>query len=167
MWQNICTRTPDQIFASAFCFLTSTFYLLPSAFSDPRRHRREDRRIPRRQQPTTWTPPGPTRPTTTNTARRIPRFLTIKRAVDAAVRDKDANVGAKIIIAPGTYRESIDIPAPADKAPDTDAPLVIEAAERDQTIIDAADAAGWEAQTPGSQARQGTTRLIAHPWPSG
>ncbi len=87
-------------------------------------------------------------------------FLTLKHAVDTAVHDKDANVGAKVIIAPGTYRESIDIPAPAHA--DTDAPLVIEAAERDQTIIDAADTAGWEAATWKTDGKQ-----WVHPWPSG
>ena len=86
-------------------------------------------------------------------------FLTIKRAVDAAVRDKDANVGAKIIIGPGTYRESIDIPAPARD--DTDAPLVIEAAERDQTIIDAADAYVWSLNT----CKPDGKNVLMHPWP--
>ena len=99
---------------------------------------------PGSSKPITSIPPGPTPPTTPNTARKILPFLTLKHALDAAVRDKDANIGARVIIAPGTYRESIDIPAPANKAADTDAPLVIEAAERDQTIIDCADTAGWE-----------------------
>ena len=85
-------------------------------------------------------------------------FLTLKHAVQAAVHDKDAGVGAKIIIAPGTYRESIDIPAPEHA--DTDAPLVIEAAEHDQTIIDAADVVGWEAAT---WKGEGTT--LTHRWP--
>ncbi len=87
-------------------------------------------------------------------------FLTLKHAVAIALHDKDANVGAKIIIAPGTYRESIDIPAPAGNAADTEAPLVIEAAERDQTVIDAADASGWEADT---WKTNGPVRV--HSWP--
>ena len=88
-------------------------------------------------------------------------FLTLKHAIDTAVHDKDANVGAKVIIAPGTYRESIDIPAPARA--DTDAPLVIEAAERDQTIIEAADTAGWTAETWTKPDK--ATQMIQHPWP--
>ncbi len=80
-------------------------------------------------------------------------FLTIKRALNAALRDKDANIGARVIIGPGTYRETIDVPAPADRTVDTDAPLVIEAAERDQTIIDCADvvkldAGSWKTGEP-------------------
>ncbi|MBE7212653.1 MAG: right-handed parallel beta-helix repeat-containing protein [Gluconacetobacter diazotrophicus] len=86
-------------------------------------------------------------------------FLSIRRALDAAVRDKDAGVGAKIIIGPGTYREPIDIPAPTRV--DTDAPLVIEAAERDQTIIDCADTAGWE---PATWKAEG--KVWMHPYPA-
>ncbi len=88
-------------------------------------------------------------------------FLTIKRAVDAAMRDKEAGIGAKIIIAPGTYREAVVVGRPLS-APDTDAPLVIEAAERDQTIIDAADTAGWESATWKTDGH-----VLVHPWPSG
>ena len=88
-------------------------------------------------------------------------FVTLRRALDAALRDKDANIGAKVIIAAGVYRETIDIPAPTHA--DTDAPLVIEAAERGQTAIDAADAAGWEAGTWSKTAKESWT----HPWPFG
>ena len=90
-------------------------------------------------------------------------FVTLRRALDAAVRDKDAGVGAKVVLAAGIYRESIDIAAPTSGHPDTDAPLVIEAAERGQTIIDAADTAGWTADTWNKFSRTAWT----HPWPFG
>ncbi len=88
-------------------------------------------------------------------------FATFARACRAAAADKDSGVGAKIILAPGTYREAAEIPAPADNALDTDAPLVIEAAERDQAVIDGADAEGWTASTWKTDAPPNWT----HPWP--
>ena len=88
-------------------------------------------------------------------------FATFARACRAAADDKDRNVGVKIVLASGVYREAAEIrPPPKDQA-DTDAPLVIEAVEREQAIIDGADAEGWTASTWKTDAPLHWT----HPWP--
>ena len=89
-------------------------------------------------------------------------LATFAYACRLAAEDKDRNVGVKIVLAPGVYREAADIPPPANKAPDTDAPLIIEAAERDQAIIDGADAEGWTASTWNVTAAPPDW---SHPWP--
>ena len=87
-------------------------------------------------------------------------FATIAYACGVAERAKDANRGVKILIGPGTYRETAEIHPPATGKPDTDAPLVIEAAEHDQTVIDGADAEGWTPSTWKEEEGRWT-----HPWP--
>ena len=88
-------------------------------------------------------------------------FATLARACRAAADDKDRNVGVRIIVAPGVYREAAEIRPPPKDQVDTDAPLVIEASEREQTIIDGADADGWTASTWKADAPPNWT----HPWP--
>lgn len=88
-------------------------------------------------------------------------FATLRYACQAAERLKDANQGVKLLLAPGTYREVAEIHPPANGKPDTDAPLVIEAAERDQTVIDGADTEGW---TPSTWKEEAGGRW-SHPWP--
>ncbi len=87
-------------------------------------------------------------------------FATLAFACDAAARAKDANVGVKIVLAAGTYREAAEIHAPASGVADTDAPLVIEAAEREQAVLDGADTEGW---TPSTWKPDGPH--WTHPWP--
>ena len=87
-------------------------------------------------------------------------FATLGFACQAAARAKSANVGVKIVLATGTYREAAEIPAPEGGKPDTDAPLVVEAAEREQAVIDGADSEGW---SPSTWKVEGTR--WTHPWP--
>lgn len=87
-------------------------------------------------------------------------FATLHYGCLAAAKAKDANRGVKLLLANGTYRETAEVPAPASQQKDTDAPLVIEAAERDQAIIDGADTEGW---TPSTwKIENGRWK---HPWP--
>ncbi len=87
-------------------------------------------------------------------------FATFNYACQTAAKAKDANVGVKIVLAAGTYRETGIIPAPPDGKPDTDAPLVIEAAEREQAVIDGAETEGWSPSTWKAEGARWT-----HPWP--
>ena len=74
-------------------------------------------------------------------------FATLRYACQAAAAAKDAGLGVKLVLASGTYRETAEVPGPAQGKKDTEATLVIEAAEHDQAIIDGADAEGWSAST--------------------
>ncbi len=87
-------------------------------------------------------------------------FATFSFACQAAVTAKEANIGVKIILANGNYREAAAIPGPPKGKADTDAPLVIEAAERDQAVIDGADTVGWTPSTWKAENGRWT-----HPWP--
>ena len=88
-------------------------------------------------------------------------FATFARACRAAADDKDRNIGVKIVLAPGVYREAAEIRSPPKDQADSAAPLVIEAAEREQAIIDGADAEGWTASTWKADAPSRWT----HSWP--
>ena len=87
-------------------------------------------------------------------------FATINYACEAAARDQDKNIGAKVIIAPGVYRETVEIRPPAASSVNADVPLIIESAERGQAVIDGADTEGWTTSTWKSDGTQWT-----HPWP--
>ena len=87
-------------------------------------------------------------------------FGTLGFACEAAAELKDANMGVKIILAAGTYREEAVIRPPRAGAADTDAPLIIEAAEREQAVIDGADTEGWSPSTWKVDGARWT-----HPWP--
>ncbi len=87
-------------------------------------------------------------------------FATINYACEAAARDQDKNIGSKVVIAPGVYRETVEIRPPAAGGANTDAPLIVESAERGQAVIDGADTEGWTASTWKSDGAQWT-----HPWP--
>ena len=87
-------------------------------------------------------------------------FATLNYACQAAVRAKDANVGVKIVLANGIYRETAEITAPPKGKADSEAPLVIEAAERDQAVVDGADTLGWTPSTWKAENGRWT-----HPWP--
>lgn len=84
-------------------------------------------------------------------------FKTIARAIQAATADQDRGAGARVVLADGVYREAVRVPPGRDNG---GAPLVIEAANREQAIIEGADAAGWEAST---WKQEGTH--WSHPWP--
>ena len=88
-------------------------------------------------------------------------YATISFACRMAEKAKDENRGVKVLIAAGTYREAVEIHPPANGKPDTDAPLVIEAVEHDQTVIDGADTEGWTPSTWKEEAGRWT-----HPWPN-
>ena len=74
-------------------------------------------------------------------------FATLHYACQAVTTAKDAGIGVKLVLASGTYREGAEVSSPTLGKKDTDAPLVIEAAEHDQAIIDGADTEGWSAST--------------------
>ncbi|MGI8744307.1 MAG: right-handed parallel beta-helix repeat-containing protein [Bryobacteraceae bacterium] len=63
-------------------------------------------------------------------------FRTISAAAAQAVRNNTLNIGTKVLIAPGTYREQISLPVSQGA---TDAPLVFEAAETGKAVISGAD----------------------------
>jgi len=82
-------------------------------------------------------------------------FKTISKGVAAALENKKRGVGSKVLIAPGVYRERIKIRV---KGKDTDAPLVIEAAERGRVVVNGSDVwDGWE--------RKGDSNVYTHAWP--
>ena len=87
-------------------------------------------------------------------------FATLEFACEAAARAKDADTGVKLILAAGIYREEAVVRPPRAGAVDTDAPLVIEAAEREQAVIDGADTEGWSPSTWKVEDSRWT-----HPWP--
>ena len=105
-------------------------------------------------------PPAPTPPTTTSTARPMRRSPRSPTPAQIAAEERTRNVGVKVLIAPGTYRETVEIPPPPNGSADTDAPLVIESAEREQAVIDGADTEGW---TPSTWKAEGPN--WTHPWP--
>ena len=87
-------------------------------------------------------------------------FATINYACAAAARDQDKNIGAKVVIAPGVYRETVEIRPPAAGGANADAPLIIESAERGQAVIDGADTEGWT-----SSMWKADGARWSHPWP--
>jgi hypothetical protein len=90
-----------------------------------------------------------------NTGTETLPFRTISTAVKAALRQKNAGVGVKVLIHPGEYREQVVLSL---QAKETDAPLVIEGAERGMVILSGSDIwDGWQ--------RQGTPNVYTHAWP--
>ena len=76
-------------------------------------------------------------------------FATVAYACGVAGKLKDADRGVKVLVGRRDVpRDGRNLPArrPA-RARHVDAPLVIEAAEHDQTVIDGADAEGWTPST--------------------
>jgi parallel beta-helix repeat protein len=81
---------------------------------------------------------------------------TINNAAGIARQNQASNIGTKIIIYPGTYRERIDLSAhgPTDK----DVPMIFEAREKGKVIVSGSDVwNGWK--------RRKNTDIYTHPWP--
>jgi Right handed beta helix region len=88
---------------------------------------------------------------------------TIQSAINLATLKNQLNVGAKIIVNPGVYRESLNI-----GASQTAAPLTIEAATTGTTFISGSDAmTGWSAQAGGVYYHSWTNNFGECPIPSG
>ena len=82
-------------------------------------------------------------------------FLTVLKAVKVAEQSKSRGVGVKVLIHPGVYREQILMPV---RGLETDAPMVIEGAEKGAVILSGSDIwTGWQPQ--------GATNIYTHPWP--
>jgi hypothetical protein len=85
-------------------------------------------------------------------------FKTIHAALQVALANKKKNIGTRVLIQPGLYRETV-LNEPGYGSPDTDtsAPLIIEAAVKGKVIVSGADRwSKWKAgATPG---------LYTHPW---
>ncbi|MBI4639949.1 MAG: right-handed parallel beta-helix repeat-containing protein [Candidatus Tectomicrobia bacterium] len=80
---------------------------------------------------------------------------TISKAAEIAIENKKQNIGTKIIIYPGTYRESIKLEF---SSRETDAPAIFEAKEKGSAIISGSDIwDGWK--------RQGNTDIYTNSWP--
>ena len=60
-------------------------------------------------------------------------LLTLGRATALANANNRKNIGTRILVHPGTYRECLELPFLGDST--TDAPLVIEATEKGKTIV--------------------------------
>jgi prepilin-type processing-associated H-X9-DG protein len=81
-------------------------------------------------------------------------FKTVGAATTIAVANNKRNIGTKILIAPGTYRESIKVIFTSQA---TAAPIVFEGQTKGQVIISGSDVwTGWT--------RQSTTDVYTHPW---
>jgi len=77
---------------------------------------------------------------------------TVSRAAVMAWEKNRKNLGVKILIAPGTYRESVDV------WQETDAPIVFEAQQKGKVAIAGSDVwRGWK--------RQGASNIYTHAWP--
>jgi hypothetical protein len=77
---------------------------------------------------------------------------TIGKAVELAGINSGKNIGTKVLIAPGYYRESLAI------WQQSDAPIVFEAKRQGQVFVVGSDIwTGWQ--------RQGNTNIYTHSWP--
>jgi hypothetical protein len=67
-------------------------------------------------------------------------FKTIHAALQVALENKKKNIGTRVLIQPGLYRETIlDEPGYGSPDNDTSAPLIIEAAVKGKVIVSGAD----------------------------
>lgn len=91
----------------------------------------------------------------TNVGNQDSPLKTIGRAVQIAEADSASNIGVKILIAPGIYREAIAL-KPSKEA--ITAPIVFETTKKGKAIISGSDVwTGWK--------RQGDGNIYVHPWP--
>jgi parallel beta-helix repeat protein len=92
-----------------------------------------------------------------NSGTEVAPLLTINEAADRAGQDQQNNEGTKIIIHPGTYRETVDalLSYPADET--ITAPIIFEADEAGSVIISGSDVyTGW--------VPEGTSDVYTHIW---
>ncbi|MEM6551388.1 MAG: right-handed parallel beta-helix repeat-containing protein [Planctomycetota bacterium] len=97
--------------------------------------------------------------TDTGTGTADAPFLTLTKAIEAADSSKTENVGTRLIIAPGEYREPVKLRRMA-RGTDTQAPLVIEAAESGTVFI-----MGSERWVDGWEPVPGKPGVYQHHWP--
>lgn len=80
---------------------------------------------------------------------------TIAAAADVAVSNNQAGIGTKVVVNPGTYRESISLRA---KQKDTSMPITFQAKTKGTAIISGADVwTGWAAYS-------GNSNIYTHHW---
>ena len=93
----------------------------------------------------------------------IAPLQTIQSAINLATLKNQLNIGARIVVNPGVYRESINI-----GASQTTAPLTIEAATTGTTYISGSNAmTGWSAQSGGVYSHSWTYNFGTCATPSG
>lgn len=91
---------------------------------------------------------------TANSGSEAVPFKTIQAAANIAAEKNKAGIGVKILVHPGTYREGLVMDY---NGKETDAPVVIEAAEKGKVTVSGSDVwTGW--------VKQGDTRIFTHPW---
>lgn len=87
-------------------------------------------------------------------AERLP-LKTISRAADLARQNSKNGIGTRIVLYPGTYRESVNLEIGEGE---TDAPVVLEAKEKGKTIVSGSDVwSDWE--------QKGPPDIYVHVWP--
>jgi hypothetical protein len=88
-----------------------------------------------------------------NSGNQILPFRTISKAAAVAAANNSRNVGTKILIAAGIYRETIDLPKTGRE---TEAPIIFEAAG--EVIVSGSDVwTGWQRATGDN--------VWVHAWP--
>jgi Right handed beta helix region/Protein of unknown function (DUF1565) len=91
----------------------------------------------------------------TNDGSKDSPFKTIGRAVVLADACNASDIGVKILIAPGIYREAITLDRGRQT---TSAPIIFEATEKGKTVVSGSEAwATWKRSNDGSR--------YVHPWP--
>jgi hypothetical protein len=82
-------------------------------------------------------------------------LASVAKATELAQRNNRNGIGTKVIIHPGTYRESIQL---ENHPKDTDASMIFEAKQKGTAIISGSDVwDGWQ--------REGNTNVYSHAWP--
>src|ERR1017187_4526097 len=94
--------------------------------------------------------------TDTSTGTASHPFHTIQRAMDVAKSNSVHNIGTKITVQPGTYRESISL---LGDIGDPVAPIVLSAATNGTVVVSGADV--W---TNGWSLMSGSTNIYQHSW---
>jgi glycosyltransferase involved in cell wall biosynthesis len=82
-------------------------------------------------------------------------LASVTKAAELAQRNNRSRIGTRVIIHPGTYRESIQL---ENHPKDTNASMIFEAEQKDTAIISGSDVwDGWQ--------REGNTNVYSHAWP--
>lgn len=82
-------------------------------------------------------------------------LLTIKKATELAVANKASDIGTRILVHPGTYRESMNVTM---HGIDSEAPIILEATDKCQAILSGSDLwnSGWSSYN---------SNIYTHSWP--